>query len=63
MNVAVGLDLLSFQHLFLGSKNKSQPGMPLVCFNRGINRKKYLEGQILKNKNPLGREKPSRKPV
>lgn len=63
MNVAVGLDLLSFYYLFLGSKNKSQPDRPLVYLNRKMNKEKYLEGQILKNKSLLGREKSSRKPI
>lgn len=63
MNVAVGLDLLSFYTCFSGSKNKSQTDRPLVYLNGGMNREKYLEEQILKNKSLLGREKSSRKPV
>lgn len=57
MNAAVVLDLLSFQHLVLGSKNKRQPDRPLVYLNRGMKREKYLEGQILEKQKPAEREK------
>lgn len=57
------LEFTILLHLFLGSENHSQIGKPLVYLDRGTNRQKYLEAQIMKSKSLLGREKSKGKMV